>query len=319
VNTSMSRLTRAAAVAVISGSMVVVAIPALTASPALAATQTITITKSGFVAMNVTIKNGDTVSFTNADVAAHEVLFKATTGYTCTATPVVVQPTKTQSCTWTVAGSYAYSDPNQRDRAFRGTVKVEAVVPVVVPTVSLEASGTVVRYGSPTTISGSVVPRASGTTVDILAKSADETAYTKVSSVVTTNGGAYTLPVTPDLSTSYRAEFQNGTARVVSPVTLVSVRPAVGLVLRSRSDGRARFTVKVTSGITYEGAYVRVQRQNSFGGWTTLKRATLGSFSTARFTVRLPNGTSRIRAFLPTTQAGAGYLSSTSRTATLSR
>jgi hypothetical protein len=247
------------------------------------------------------------------------VLFKSTTGFTCSATPVVVQPTKTQSCTWTVAGSYAYSDPNQRDKNFRGTVKVDAVVPVVVPAVSLEASGAVVRYGSQTTISGTVVPRATGTTVDILAKAADETAYTKLASVVTTNGGEYALPVTPDLATSYRAEFQSDSTRVVSPVTLVSVRPAVGLVLRSRSDGGARFTVKVTSGTNYEGAYVRVQRQNSFGGWTTLKRATLGAFSTARFTVRLPNGTSRIRAFLPTTQAGAGYLSSTSRTATLSR
>ena len=319
MNSSRTRLTRAAAVAVISGSMVVVAIPALTSSPALAATQTITITKSGFVAMNVTIKNGDTVSFTNADVAAHEVLFKATAGFSCTATPVVIQPTKTQSCTWTVAGSYAYSDPNQRDKNFRGTVKVDAVVPVVVPAVSLEASGTVVRYGTQTTISGNVVPRATGTTVDILAKAADETAYTKLASVVTTNGGQYTLPVTPDLATSYRAEFQGDSTRVVSPVTQVSVRPAVGLVLRSRSDGRARFTVKVTSGMNYEGAYVRVQRQNSFGGWTTLKRATLGAFSAARFSVLLPIRTSRVRVLLPATQAGSGYLSSTSRTITLSR
>ena len=115
------------------------------------------------------------------------------------------------------------------------------------------------------------------------------------------------------------AEFQSGSTRVVSPVTLVSVRPAVGLVLRSRSDGRARFTVKVTSGITYEGSFVRVQRKNSLGGWTTVKPAILGAFSTARFSVRLPRGTSQIRVLLPTTQAGAGYLSSTSRTVTLSR
>ncbi len=129
----------------------------------------------------------------------------------------------------------------------------------------------------------------------------------------------YTVPVTPDLATSYRAEFQSGATRVVSPVTLVSVRPAIGLVLRSRSDGRARFTVKVTSGISYEGSFVRVQRKNTLGGWTTLKPAVLGSFSTARFSVRLPRGTSQIRVLLPATQAGAGYLSSTSRTVTLSR
>ena len=99
----------------------------------------------------------------------------------------------------------------------------------------------------------------------------------------------------------------------------MSVRPAVGLVLRSIKGTHANFTVKVTSGTTYEGMYVRVQRKNSLGGWTTLKRATLGSFSSARFYVRVPQGTSRIRALLPTSQAGAGYLSSTSRTVTLSR
>ena len=63
--------------AVIAGAMVAVAIPALVASPASAATQTISITKSGFVPMNLTIKTGDTITFANTDTAAHEVLFKA--------------------------------------------------------------------------------------------------------------------------------------------------------------------------------------------------------------------------------------------------
>ena len=82
--------------------MVVVGVPALVAGPAGAATQTITVTASGFVPMNLTIKTGDTIDFTNTDTAAHQVLFKATTGFTCTVTPLVVQPSKTQSCTWTV-------------------------------------------------------------------------------------------------------------------------------------------------------------------------------------------------------------------------
>ena len=79
MNTTRRRWTRSAA-AVVSGALLAVAIPALVASTASAATQTITITKSGFVPMNLTIKTGDTIAFTNSDVAAHEVLFKATTG-----------------------------------------------------------------------------------------------------------------------------------------------------------------------------------------------------------------------------------------------
>jgi len=318
MNSNTGRWTRAAAAAV-SGALLAVAVPALVASPVSAATQAITITKSGFVPMNQTIKVGDTISFTNTDVAAHEVLFKATTGFSCTVKPLVVQPDKTQSCTWTVAGSYPYSDPNQRDRTFRGTVTVDAVAPVVVPTVSLASSTDVVKYGTAVTLSGKTVPATAGTTVDILAMATGETTYTKVTSVVTTNGGTYTVPVTPEIQTSYRAEFQNGTARVASAVAAVQVRPQVGLVLRTLKGVRAYFTVKVTSSQTYEGAYVLVQRKNSLGRWTTVTRTTLGAFSSDRFSVRIPNGTSRIRALLPASQAGAGYLATASRAIAVSR
>ena len=318
MNSNRSRWIRSAA-AVVAGALLAVAVPALVASPVSAATQTITITKSGFVPMNLTIKVGDTISFTNTDAAVHEVLFKATTGFTCTVTPLVVQPTKTQSCTWTVAGSYPYSDPNQRDRTFRGTVTVDPVAPVVVPTVSLASSSAVVKYGVGVTLSGKTVPTTAGTVVDILAMATGETAYAKVASVATTNGGTYTVAVTPDIKTSYRAEFQNGTARVVSAVTAVQVRPRVDLVLRTEKGIRAYFTVRVYSSQTYEGNYVLVQRKNRLGRWTTVRQATLGTFSSDRFSVRVPNGTSRIRTVLPASQAGPGYLFSASRVITLSR
>ena len=318
MNTTRNRWIRGAA-AVATGALLVVAIPAIAAGPATAATKTITITTSGFVPMNLTIKVGDTIGFTNTDTAAHEVLFKATTGFTCTATPLVVQPTKTQSCTWTVAGSYPYSDPNQRDRTFRGTVTVDPVPPVDVPTVSLATSASVVKYGVGVTLSGKTVPTTAGTTVDILAMASGETTYSKVASVATTNGGTYTVAVTPEIQTSYRAEFQNGTARVVSTVEAVQVRPRVGLVLRTIKGVRAYFTVRVTSSQTYEGNYVLVQRKNSLGRWTTVKRTTLGAFSSDRFSVRIPNGTSRIRTLLPASQAGLGYLSSASRAIAVSR
>lgn len=318
MNANRSRWIRSAA-AVVSGALLAVTIPAMVAGTANAATQAITITKSGFVPMNLTIKAGDTISFTNTDTAAHEVLFKATTGFTCTTKPLVVQPTKTQSCTWTVAGSYPYSDPNQRDRNFRGTVTVDPIPPVVVPTVTLAASASVVKYGKGITLTGKTVPTTAGTTVDILAMASGETTFTKVASVATTNGGAYTVAVTPEIKTSYRAEFQNGADRVTSAVAAVQVRPRVGLVLRTVKGLRAYFTVRVTSSQTYEGNYVLVQRKNSLGRWTTVKRTTLGAFSSDRFSVRIPNGTSRIRTLLPASQAGAGYLFSASRTIAVSR
>jgi plastocyanin len=305
--------------AVIAGALIVVAIPAVGAGPASAATQTITITKSGFVPMNQTIKVGDTIAFTNTDTTVHEVLFKATAGFTCTVTPVVVQPTKTQSCTWTVSGGYPYSDPNQRDRNFKGSVTVDAITPVVVPTVSMTASATVVMYGADVTLSGKTVPTTAGTTVDILAMASGETTYSKVAAVPITNNGNYTATVTPEIQTSYRAEFQNGTARVASPLSAVLVRPQVGLALRTIKGVRAYFTARVTSSLTYENNYVLVQRKVGLGAWTTVKRATLGSLWAARFAVRVPNGTSRIRTLLPASQAGVGYLSSRSRNLAVSR
>jgi len=309
---------RTAAV-IISAAMLAVVVPTVTASTAAAATQTITVTAKGFVPMNLSIKVGDTITFSNTDTTVHEVLFKATSGFTCTVAPLVIQPDKSQSCTWSAVGTYTYSDPNQRDSTFRGTVKVAAATPVVVPTVSLAVSGDVVRYGAATTLSGKVTPTAAGTAVDILAQAFGETAFTKVSSVVTTNGGTFSVDVTPEIATSYRAEYQSGTTRVVSSVTPVSVRPAVGLVVRSVQGSRARLTTRATSSIDYEGAFVRVQRQNSLGGWTTMRTVTLGAFSSVRFAARTPNGTTRIRVVMPSSQAGDGYLAGTSRTITLSR
>ena len=293
-----------------------VVIPAFAADSASAATQSITITASGFVPMNLAIKTGDTISFTNSDVAAHQVLFKQATGFTCTVTHLVVQPTKTQSCTWTVAGSYPYSDPNQKGGSFRGTVTVD---PVVVASVTLAVSNGVVKYGNDTTLSGKITPNAAGTTVDILAMASGETAYVRVASVSTTNNGAFTVAVTPEIQTSYRAEFQDGAVRVVSSLTSVQVRPQVRVVLRYVGSGRAYVRTSVISGTSYAGKYVLVQRMNNLGRWTTVKRVTLGTFSSARFAVRVPIGNSRIRTFLTASQAGVGYLSSASRTVLVTR
>jgi len=309
---------RTAAV-LISATMLAVVVPTVTASTANAATQNITVTAKGFVPMNLSIKVGDTITFSNTDTTVHEVLFKATSGFTCTVTPLVIQPDKSQSCTWSTVGTYTYSDPNERDSTFRGTVKVAAATPVVVPTVSLTINEDVVRYGAAIRLSGKVAPTTAGTAVDILAQAFGETTYTKVSSVTSTNGGTFSVDLTPEIATSYRAEYQSGATRVVSPVTSVSVRPAIGLVVRSVQGSRARLTARATSSIDYEGAFVRVQRQNTFGGWTTMKTVTLGAFSSVRFAVRLPNGTTRIRVVMPSSQAGAGYLAGTSRTITLSR
>lgn len=293
-------------------SLTLVAVGAAVGSPASAATQGISITKSGFVPMNQTIKVGDTISFTNADVDAHQVLFKQTTGFTCTVTPLVVEPTKTQSCTFTAAAAYTYSDPNQKGSNFKGTITVEA--PPATPTISLAADSGVVEYGTKVNLSGKTSMNAVGTVVDIMALPKGETNYAKVGTATTTAGGAYTFATAPEIETTYRADFQSGGNKISSSTEVVQVKPNVTLKLRFVKNGKAYFVTKVISSTSYNAHRLLVQRQNRLGGWTTLRTVTLGEFSSVRFVSKLPKGVSHFRTVLTATQAGDGFLGNSSNT-----
>jgi hypothetical protein len=98
-----------------------------------------------------------------------------------------------------------------------------------------------------------------------------------------------------------------------APLT-VFVRPRVGF---GRSG--AFYTAKVTSDMQYGGHFIYVQRRDAFGTWRSLKKAYLSSTSTARFKLTPPRGRSSLRIWLPATQAGVGYIESTSRTLSVFR
>ena len=61
------------------------------AGAAGAKTVTVSITKNGYVPSSTTIAAGDVVQFTNSDTVAHQIVFKATTGVTCTPAAIVVE------------------------------------------------------------------------------------------------------------------------------------------------------------------------------------------------------------------------------------
>src|SRR5438094_5284893 len=94
------------------------------AGAAGAKTVTVSITKNGYVPSATTIATGDAVQFTNADAVAHQIVFKTTTGLTCTPTPLVIQPAQSGSCTFATAGSYTYNDANVKGNTYRGSVTV---------------------------------------------------------------------------------------------------------------------------------------------------------------------------------------------------
>lgn len=298
-------------------SLTLVAVGTAVVAPASAATQGISITKSGFVPMNQKIKVGDTISFTNADVDAHQVLFKQTTGFTCTATPLVIEPTKTQSCTFTVAAAYTYSDPNQKGSTFRGTITVEA--PPAAPTISLAADDETVEYGGKVGLSGKTSTNTAGVSVDIMALATGETTYAKVATVVTSASGAFSTMVAPEIRTTYRADFTSGGNKISSSTQIVQVKPNVTLGLRFVKNGRAYFTSKTISTMSYAGRTLIVQRKNRFGNWTSLRKVTMGTFSNVRFRIKLPTGNSTFRTLLTTAQAGEGYLGNSSNSVTVRR
>ncbi len=129
-----------------------VSVLVLAVGSAAAKTVTVTITKNGYVPSSTSVAQGDTVQFTNSDTIVHQVAFKSTTGVVCTPSPLVIQPTASGSCTFNIAGSYTYSDPNVKGHVFRGTVTVTASP----ASLSIAVNTPIVVYGGSAMLSGTL-------------------------------------------------------------------------------------------------------------------------------------------------------------------
>jgi hypothetical protein len=258
------------------------------------------------------------VSFTNSDSAAHQIELKPTSGFSCTANPLVVQPATTQSCTFSSSGNFTYSDPNKKGNTFRGTVTV-AAPPSASGSMTLASSKALIVYGAKVALTGKVSPAKGAVSVDILARPYPETGFAKIATVVSAADGSYTYAVPPQLRTEYRAQFVDGAVKGESAVVTVQVRPRVTLAVKALRGAVATLRTSIVSTISYSGKPVLVQRRNSQGGWTTVKTVSLGQFSARTFTVRAPAGNSRWRVYLQASQAGGGYVASFSPTRLVQR
>lgn len=291
--------------ALLAAAMLVIGLPLVTAPAATAAPQSVTITASGFVPRDVTVAVGETVTFTNTDAAAHQIEFKGA-GVTCPANPFVLQTGASGACTFTVAGSFAYSDPNKKGNTYRGTVTVTAP-PGVAAAITLASSRPLVVYGTKVSLTGKANPVKGSVTVDLWARPYPETAFAKVATTTTQGDGSYAFSLPPQLRTEYRTQFVDGAAKAESPVVTVLVRPKVTLAVKSVSGSTATMRAGVVSTASYASTPLLVQRRNSQGGWTTVRTVRLGQFSTRTFSVKAPSGTTRWRVYLQAAQAGGGY------------
>jgi hypothetical protein len=155
--------------------------------------------------------------------------------------------------------------------------------------------GTIV-FGRKVTLFGQFTNRLSDQTVIVRARELGDPGFTTVGVTTTKSGGRWRTTVAPTIATTYRVST---VTELSAPVT-VHVRPFV--VLRRRGG---RFFVRVVSTASYQNHFVLIQRRSG-GRWATVGRVTL-RHEPRRFSVTLPRGSSRVRAFLPRSQAGAGY------------
>jgi plastocyanin len=283
----------------------------LVAAPAPAKTITVDISKAGFVPSPVSVQTGDTVTWTNKDTVNHQVVCKA-----CPFTSPVLTPGGTFSFTFTKTGRVTTVDPLNNNK--KGTVNVSAAP----ATLTVSARPAVANYGSAATVGGVLSTAAAGQKIDILAQPCGENAAKAVGTVTTTTGGNFTYQAQPTLGTQYQARYKGTTGTVTSSATPVSVRPMVVL----KRNGVHRFTAQAIAAQSFVGKAVLFQRWIARKHrWSTVKTVFFGkrvaastpvpasTASSVTFGVRLPR-LLKVRAVLPSGQAGPCYVSATSAT-----
>src|SRR5436190_18774933 len=171
------------------------------------------------------------------------------------------------------------------------------------PGVTISASRPTVVYGGTVTLSGRVSSQAAGENVAVMAKPYGSPSFTQVDLVTTTTGGAWSDQASPQIKTSYEAQWGTATSASIT----VKVRPQIVLSLVNRTARRGTFSVQVNGAHSFAGKHVLVQRLGSNGA-VTVKHVALNSSSSATFTIRLPKHRARVRVVMPVSQAAPGYL-----------
>jgi plastocyanin len=281
------------------------------ANPAAAASQTVTISKTGFKPTSVSITIGDTVVFSNIDTVAHTVEFKPTTGIHCTAAlPLTLQAAKSASCTFANTGKFNFSDPAGKGKNFRGTVTVAKA-----PAASITATPATLVYGRKVTLAGKLASGQAGQSLQLLAQQCGAATSSPLATVTTTTGGAYTYQATPLMQTGYTVKFKNST----SSAATVKVQPG----LKLSKVGRHRYALRVLAAQSFAGKSATFQRYRStLKRWVKVKRVLLKAnttgvaptvISSAKFRSSL-RAKLRVRVVLGQAQVGTCYLAGRSNT-----
>lgn len=258
------------------------------------ATKGVNIRSTGFTPKTVTVVGGDTVQWKNLDTVNHQVV--ANNGAFASA---IIRPNGTYARRMDTPGTFPYHDALKP--TLKGTVRVTGVA----PSISAGVTPPIVTAGNPVHISGAISPAAVGDTVVIYAQPYPQASFVEIARVQTTTNGLYDFAYTPTILTAYKADWKGKSSAVVT----TAVSPALSLARIGNW-----FVVRARAAKSFSGRWVYVQRLNQFGQWVSLRKVFLNRQSTQRFKITsLRPGLSRIRVYMTTNQAGAGYAFSSSQ------
>src|SRR5712691_636182 len=269
----------------------VCAAPASTAS---SATVTISIKKTGFVPATVGIDSNDSVTWKNDDTVDHQVV--ANGGQF--ASPIL-HPGKTYTFTFKRGGTYRYHD------ALHASLKGTITVTGPPPSVTLAASIPIIKYGTEIALSGVVSSKKTGETVTLTALPYGQTSKQVIATLQTTTGGAFSFSTTPQIATTYQAQWKSTESSVT-----VQVAPMIKL---PAATSAGYFHFYVTAATSFAGHFVYLQRFTLLHQWVSLRKLVLGSKSGRLISIRyvrslIPRGRWSVRVFIPQDQVGTGYL-----------
>ena len=270
------------------------------AAPSSTATSTVQIKSTGFVPATVTINQNDSVTWTNTDTKDHQVV--ANGGSFASA---ILTPGKTYTHAFRAGGTFRYHDGLHP--TLRGTITVRGAPPQV----TLATSVPVVKFGTQVTLSGIVSNKRTGETVTLTALPFGQTTKQVIATLQTTANGAFSFSVTPQVNTTYQAQWKGSESSVA-----VQVQPLIKLPFVSHSGW---FHFYVTSGQSFAGRSVYLQRFTLLHTWINVRKLQLGqqsgrimSLKSARSAV--PRGRWSIRIYMPASEMPGGYIDAWSGT-----
>ena len=254
-----------------------------------AATVQVTIKSGAFTPKIVTVNQGDTINWKNADKVNHQLV--ANNG--AFASPIM-RPGDWYHFTFNAAGKINYHD------ALHSSVTVTVNVKGPPPSVSLAVSAPIVAFGDQTTLSGTISNGKSNQTVYVNAQPYGSSVQ-QIATLVTGAGGTFTYPTLPTIFTNYSVKWGSTNSATVT----VQVRPKLTLTRQSLT----RFYAKTDAGShSLAGRSVYFQKHSPFGQWVTLAKLKLGPLGGRIFAVPHQKGTVYYRVYRTTNQAGLGYL-----------